>query len=222
MILNSYTPGNSRYNPVERSMSPLSNWLVGLTLKRQYDPNATEPHNLDDALICLNRYWDKRTYGGFQLDSYPVLSYNIIGGNHNDTRLLLMKNKPKQQSHLYREYSFLLKHCVKSHYSYMFIKCYDINCLHCTTNRIRANLTMKLLSICDNRMPVPSPSILHPNHYKTFLQTVHSCMLGKQNPKPDAFLHDNKFGSCERCNNRYVFVSTVDITRHNAWCHSTT
>ncbi|CAF1528413.1 unnamed protein product, partial [Didymodactylos carnosus] len=34
MILNSYTTGNSRYNPVERSMSPLLNWLVDITLKR--------------------------------------------------------------------------------------------------------------------------------------------------------------------------------------------
>ncbi|CAF1375825.1 unnamed protein product [Didymodactylos carnosus] len=61
-----YTPGNSRYNPVERSMSLLSNWLVGLTLKREYNSNASKPHNLDDALICLYSYWDKRKYDGFQ------------------------------------------------------------------------------------------------------------------------------------------------------------
>ncbi|CAF1341500.1 unnamed protein product [Didymodactylos carnosus] len=71
LILNSYTPGNSRYNPVERSMSPLSNWPVGLTLKREYNSNASKLHNLDDVLICLN--WDKRKYAGFQLDCYPIL-----------------------------------------------------------------------------------------------------------------------------------------------------
>ncbi|CAF1123564.1 unnamed protein product [Didymodactylos carnosus] len=37
LILNTYTPGNSHYNPVERLMSPLSNWLVGLTLKTEYN-----------------------------------------------------------------------------------------------------------------------------------------------------------------------------------------
>ncbi|CAF0966932.1 unnamed protein product [Didymodactylos carnosus] len=180
LILNSYTPGNSRYNPVERSMSPLSNWLVGLTLKREYNSNASKPHNLDDALICLNSYWDKRKYAGFQLDCYPILSYNATGDNHTTTRLLLMKTKPDKQSNLYHDYIFLLKHCIKSHYSYIFIKCYDKKCSHCSINPIRTNLTMELLSLRNNGMPVPSPSIIHPDHFNTFLQTIHACMLEKK------------------------------------------
>ncbi|CAF1387821.1 unnamed protein product, partial [Didymodactylos carnosus] len=174
LILNSCTSGSSRYNPVERSMSPLSNWLVGLTLKREYSSNASKPHNLDDALICLNSYWDKRQYAGFQLDYYPVLSYNATGDTHTTTRLLLMKTKLDKQSNLYHDYIFLLKYCIQSHYSYMFIKCYDKKCSHCSINQSRANLTMELLSLCNNRMPVPSPSIIHPDHFNTFLQTIHA------------------------------------------------
>ncbi|CAF1509793.1 unnamed protein product [Didymodactylos carnosus] len=97
-------------------MSPLSNWLLGLTLEQQYDSNGAKPHNLTDSLICLNRYCDKRMYADFQLECHLVLSYNTIGADHNDTRLLLMKRKSDKQSTLYRDYLFLLKHCDQSHY----------------------------------------------------------------------------------------------------------
>ncbi|CAF1555835.1 unnamed protein product, partial [Didymodactylos carnosus] len=113
-------------------------------------------------------------YAGFQLDYYPVLSYNATGDTHTTTRLLLMKTKLDKQSNLYHDYIFLLKYCIQSHYSYMFIKCYDKKCSHCSINQSRANLTMELLSLCNNRMPVPSPSIIHPDHFNTFLQTIHA------------------------------------------------
>ncbi|CAF1113236.1 unnamed protein product [Didymodactylos carnosus] len=194
LIWVSYAPGNSRYNPIERMFSHLSDLLANVII--DLDPSfLTIDRQLDSVLVDLTKYWHNKTYDKFKIDCRPVFSVN---GNafdgHQQLKDKLMKNSMKHvMSEENRNIRFTLqlylRHCVRSSYYVSFIKCKDSTCVHCTRHPVKATKAIELLRSSGGYLPWPQ---------MTFRQT-------KQ---------------CPKCQLPYIFSSKADEERHMLWIHT--
>ena len=69
LIVQSYAPGHSHFNPIERSWSFLTNHITGITLPDNIDgkvPNANDETGwmevLDNAAKLCAKFWDNKVY----------------------------------------------------------------------------------------------------------------------------------------------------------------
>ncbi|CAF1154550.1 unnamed protein product [Rotaria sordida] len=223
LIWVSYAPGNSRYNPIERMFSHLTDLIANVTI--DLDPAfSTINSQLDSALVDLNKYWHNKRYDKFKIDCRPVFSVN---GNsldgHQELKGKLMKSSIKhimsQENNYVRfDLQLYLRHYVKSSYYASFIKCQDSTCIHCSRHPVRATKTVQLLRLSGDYLPSPQ-MILSKYHYDTFLQRTHSVLAGEKNSTPDQQLPSRPKKQCSVCKLPYIFVSKADEERHMAWVH---
>jgi hypothetical protein len=95
IILVSYAPGNSRYNPIERMFSRLTYSIANV--KVELDPTfSTINPQLDTALVDLTGYWHNKRYDKFKINSRPVFSVNGDSfDRHQEIKDKLMKTSAK-------------------------------------------------------------------------------------------------------------------------------
>ncbi|CAF1559070.1 unnamed protein product, partial [Didymodactylos carnosus] len=151
LIINSYAANDSKYNPVERTLSYLSKQLTSVVLNRKISNKTSEQDNLDNAVTILCSYWDKKFYDSYQISCIPVISHSILlYSGHSDRINLLKAEKYRENSQnkgIHDKFRFFMKHCRRSKYLILFIKCDDPNCYHCSTKPITAQETVKLLTV---------------------------------------------------------------------------
>ncbi|CAF0905681.1 unnamed protein product [Didymodactylos carnosus] len=131
LIINSYAANDSKYNPVERTLSYLSKQLTSVVLNRKISNKTSEQDNLDNAVTILCSYWDKKFYDSYQISCIPVISHSILlYSGHSDRINLLKAEKYRENSQnkgIHDKFRFFMKHCRRSKYLILFIKCDDPN-----------------------------------------------------------------------------------------------
>lgn len=232
LVLQSYAPGHSRFNPIERSWSQLTKWLVGVLLPDNIDgkkpsENDTVGWNkiLDDAVDMCSKFWDGKEYAGFPVSVEKMYTgsqvinklkevHQLIHSFVNTTKKGLSASIDLQS--LQKKYKFYVKHCNRKPYQIEFAKCDDNQCSHCLSLPNCCNDMLNMMKLFGGSFPVPEESVLYPGHYRTFLDLLQSSTLfnqatGKYLPKR---ISDKFFGVCpfDSCN--YTFFSKADIKRH--------
>ncbi|CAF1400768.1 unnamed protein product [Rotaria sordida] len=220
----SYAPGHSRFNPIERMFSRLTDLLQGVVI--DLDPSFKETsQQLDMALIELSKYWNNKTYCNYKIDCRPMFSVNgnIFDGHEKLKNLLMTKSQIQIEQNPNVQFSLqlYLRHCVRSTYYMSFIKCDDKYCVHCPRYPIRATKTMSLLRAGGGYIPWPTMTYSN-KHYDTFLQRTFSILSGEKNLNPDEHLLSRSKVKCSKCKLPYVFLSKADKDRHNQWIHAPT
>ncbi|UJR18766.1 hypothetical protein I4U23_005672 [Adineta vaga] len=223
LICVSYAPGHSRFNPIERMFSRLTDLLQGVII--DLDPSfKDESQQMDMALIDLSKYWNNKSYCNYKIDCRPMFSVNgnIFDGHEKLKNLLMNKSQAQIQQNSNIEFclKFYLRHCVRSTYYTSFIKCDDKYCIHCSRYPIRASKTLSLLRAGGGYIPWPTMTYSN-KYYDTFLQRACSILCGEKNRYPDEHLLSGSKIKCQKCTLPYVFLSKADEERHNAWIHGT-
>ncbi|CAF1318134.1 unnamed protein product, partial [Didymodactylos carnosus] len=144
LIWVSYAPGHSRFNPVERMFSRLTDLLQGVII--DLDPSFKKTsQQLDLALIELCKYWNNKSYCNYKIDCGPMFSVNgnVFDGHEKLKKLLMNKSQMQieQNPNIQFSLQLYLRHCVRSTYYTSFIKCDDKYCVHCPRYPIRATKT---------------------------------------------------------------------------------
>ena len=159
LIWVSYAPGHSRFNPIERMFSRLTDLLQGVII--DLDPSFKETsQQLDMALIELCKYWKNKSYCNYKIDCRPMfyVNGNVFDGHEKLKALLMNKSETQIQQNPSVQFNlqFYLRHCIRSTYYTSFIKCDDKFCVHCSRYPVRATRTMSLLRTGGGYIPWPT------------------------------------------------------------------
>ncbi|CAF1556269.1 unnamed protein product, partial [Didymodactylos carnosus] len=213
----------NRYNPIERMFSHLTDLIANVTI--DLDPTfSTINHQLDSALVDLNKYWHNKKYDNFKTDCRPVFSVNENSfDGHQELKDKLMKSSVKHvmdqdNDNVRFNLRLYLRHCVRSSYYVSFTKCTDSTCIHCTRHPVRATKTVKLLRSGGDYLPWPQMTFSK-YHYDTFLQQTYAILAGEKNIVPDQQLPSDRTKRCSECKLPYIFSSKADEERHMVWVH---
>lgn len=237
LILTSYAPYHSRYNPIERGWSPLTKWLVGTILPATLPNESVPPQQQkisdaekrekimkvhDNAMKVCSNLWTGRTWGGFPVSvaNVPCDGTTLIYRDHDMLRRLT--NSPQyalrgELKHTVEEYKFFSTHLVRKTYQLEFIKCKDIHCLHCRSRPVRARNCMAYIERHGNCMPTPSKSASHPGHFATFLDTLTTKPRGPHQIMEFLPSDPEPRKSCSLC--RYIPSTPTDEKRHQKLVH---
>ena len=225
LVVQCYAPGHSRFNPIERTWSYLTNQIIGVTLPNNIDgkiPTANDEKGwmevLDNATILCARFWNKKMYSGFPISVETFLSSNPLVSPIKATHKLFKEftNSSKKKieetpefKHLQLVYSFLVKHANRKPYQLEFIKCSDHACEHCSTLPLRENPFLELIRNFGGCCPTPAKSIIYQGHYDTFLEILQRSSV----PENDKNFKPTAFGMCDNgCS--YTFFSKQDEKCH--------
>ncbi|CAF4579955.1 unnamed protein product [Rotaria sp. Silwood2] len=182
LIWVSYAPGHSRFNPIERMFSRLTDLLQGVII--DLDTSFKDKsQQMDVALIDLCKYWNNTSYCNYKIDCRPMFSVNanLFEGHDELKNLLMNKSQIQIQKNPNVQFSLqlYLRHCVRSTYYISFIKCNDKHCVHCSRYPIRSTKTISLLRAGGGYIPWPTMTYSN-QHYDTFLQRSHSILSGEK------------------------------------------
>jgi len=224
-VVQCYAPGHSRFNPIERTWSFLTNKIATVVLPD--DINGVTPafndekawfEVLDNAVDLCSRFWDKKEYCGFPIKVETFKSDNPIIPKIKKTHAIFKDFANASQKKL-REtpgysklqdiYQFLVKHANRKAYQIEFIRCQDQQCNHCSRLPARENQFLQLVREFGGSCPVPRESEIFIGHYKTFLD-----MLRTRGCTKTEFFNPTNFGSCEHHGCSYLFFSKADKLRH--------
>ncbi|XP_033126527.1 uncharacterized protein LOC117124406, partial [Anneissia japonica] len=151
LSITSYAPGQSAYNPIERTWSNLSKWLAGVKLpatlpdedKPPCQQNISEEERLrkekqvlKNAMTRLGEgYWSERSIAGHPVtveQDDPDEALDLIYNDYEEVHTLLsgpkkyVKNTPTLE-----ELKFTVKHVDRRVCEVTFVKCRDSSCSHC-------------------------------------------------------------------------------------------
>ena len=231
LILQSYAPGHSRFNPIERSWSQLTKWLVGVVLPPDIDgtvPKDTDAERwnkvLDNAVQLCSKFWHGKSYAGFRIAIETFLTSNPIISHLKTTHNLLHTftnagskkiSESPELSILQKKYQFFVQHANRKGYQIEFVRCEENSCHHCSSLPKRKNEMLEAMKLFGGTSPAPEQSIFHPGHYRTFLDLLQSAMFQNREGKEVRKVMNNctENGLCPMgCS--YVFFSKADKKRH--------
>lgn len=182
----------------------------------------------DAAIQTLNGHWEGKLF-----DGYPITSSGVVC-EHNaqvlesvarhklfDTFVKSSALRISQCSELQETkqlLQFLAKHCTRSTYQLVFLKCSQASCDHCSTHPVRATRSVGVLRQLRNRLPTPMPSMQRDHHYCTYLESLALKALGKDLLPLDAGLPSGEREHCDECPG-FCFTSATDKDRHARIVH---
>ena len=230
LILCSYAPRSSRYNPIEMAWGTLSQSLAQITLcadHNKYDFKNKE----EDLLMMLNQaqselknIWSKITYAKKKVICYDVKpkSEEIPYNDYAEIKDYFQKNKKSGNSESYQSTAeFFITHCKKKKYYLHFSKCLDPNCNYCSNHPIKNQAALNCLKFLDSQLPVPLllEEFYAGKHFPSFLDIMNNESL--QSKYLDLMKKDIKEQKesekiCQRCN--WYFESNSDSKRHYRFC----
>ena len=226
LIIQCYAPGHSRFNPIERSWSFLTQKIIGVTLPDDVDGKIPDVRDekawmtvLDNAVVLCARFWHKKYYAGFPISVETFLSDNPLVTPIKKTHKLLKDFSNASLKELktnfdYIElksiYTFFVKHSNRKAYQLEFLRCCDISCDHCSTLPYEENKFLELMNLFGGSCPTPEISTFYKDHYKTFMEMLQQYSVSI---KEKVIHNPTSFGSCEHgCS--YAFFSKADKARH--------
>ena len=233
LILNSYCPGYSAYNPIEHAWSPLSSALSGVVLPatlpdeslppcKQGIPSAEQKEKeakvSDNAMRRLDEYWCNVNFDGFKVSSshQPCLEN---GTPHNAEVHDLLSKSPraiKQNNQLYENLQHCIKHIYRRIHSLTILKCKSADCTHCTTNPITSRNAVKFVQK-HKGLPSPLPDKDNEGHSNTFIENLENDDMEFGDTYMPKFQHMN-LGKCFDCP-LYSFVSKTEKEKHHKLFH---
>lgn len=225
LIIQCYAPHHSRFNPIERCWSFLTQKIVGVILPDDingvvpsYNDNDGWMEVLDNAAKTLARFWHMKVYNGFKICVDTMTSEDPVVNKIKETHTLLKdfsnatKKKLKDTPaflELKELYSFLVKHGNRKAYQLEFIKCEDNTCGHCSNIPVRENAFLEQLREFGGNCPAPECSEVYQGHYKTLIEMLRVSHVKRKG----TFSKTTGFGSCPfGCS--YIFFSQADKDRH--------
>jgi len=224
-IIQCYAPGHSRFNPIERTWSHLTNKIVTVTLpddidgvKPAYNDYEGWMKVLDNAVDVCARFWHNKEYCGIPVLVETFKSNNPLVPHLRRTHQLLkdftnasakkLASTPEYDN-LRDTYTLLVKHANRKSYQLEFVRCQDRECGHCQNLPKRVeNEFLSLIRQFGGSCPSPQQSEVYSNHYKTFLE-----MLRVRSSRDKQLSKITKWGTCKKgC--QYMFFSDADEKRH--------
>ena len=229
LVVQCYAPGHSRFNPIERSWSKLTKWIVGVVLPCDLDgeiPHANDTEEwdqvLDNAVDACSRFWNGKYYNGFQVDvdTFYTNNPNIakIKATHDLLRTFTYCSKRKlntspQLLELRNKYQHFVRHAIGKACQIEFIRCSNNNCDHCIGLPKRDNKFLDAIQKFGGTLPTPKNSMFFPGHYETFLEMFRSVSINPRQINKEVIDLNDEFGVCPYgC--PYVFSSKADKLRH--------
>ena len=176
IVLQCYAPGHSRFNPIERYWSPLTKWLVGVTLPVENSDGVIPADNdteawksiLDDASIICAKFWNRRF-----IDSNKVVARNLKSddpsiGNIKESHKMIKEfvessrkkiRESETMQNIQDLYRLLIKHCVRKPYQIEFKRCKKRDCNHCISLPTRQNDLLDLVEEFGGSFPIPTENL---------------------------------------------------------------
>ena len=228
LVIQCYAPGHSRFNPIERSWSALTKWLVGVILPVEVDGAVPKENETDKWLEALDfaasscaKFWQNKICGGFPVVAQTFLSNNPLVSEIKNTHKTLHEftnasktkiNESPNFMTLQKDYQFLVKHCNRKLYQLEFVRCREDDCSHCLKLPKRNNEFLDLIYKFGGSCPVPEKSLFSPDHFTTFLERLTSIYNHKMEPHK-VIKSNEEVEACEYgCS--YLFFSEADRKRH--------
>ena len=226
LVIQCYAPGHSRFNPIERSWSFLTNKIVGVTLPDEIDGKVPQPNDtekwmnvLDNATILCSKFWDKKVYAGYTISVETFLSDNPLVPALKSTHQLRkefsnasakrIKDRPEFLK-LQADYTFFVKHATRKAYQLEFVRCEDLYCTHCSSLPRHENNFLELMKRFGRTCPTPEIHKFYKGHYRTFLEMIQTQYRIKSRK---VVSNPTTFGVCNMgCS--YAFFSKADRDRH--------
>ncbi|XP_057291292.1 uncharacterized protein LOC130613938 isoform X3 [Hydractinia symbiolongicarpus] len=230
LIVQCYAPGHSRFNPIERCWSFLTQQLVGVTLPVEVDGKTPNPNDsekwlnvLDNAATVCSKFWNNKIYDGFPIKVETFLSTNpllkdIKCAHDTIKRFCVASRKSIKSSveftELQQKYRFFVKHCTRKAYQIEFVRCTSTDCDHCSSLPLRKNQFLDVIREFGGTCPTPQHSDFFAGHYKTLIEMVQSQLC--RNISSASRIMPCLTTKYDVCNHgcRYAFFSEADKTRH--------
>ena len=186
-VVQCYAPGHSRFNPIERLWSFLTNRIATVTLPDHIDgvkPNVNDEAGwlkvLDNAVDLCARFWAGKRYGGFPIvvesfkSTHPAIP--TMKKRHNSLKEFSNASKKRLKEKDFEElrtvYRFLVQHANRKAYQLEFVRCSSPLCFHCKNLPERKNLFLDIINAFGGTCPSPQLSELHKDHFKTFSEMM--------------------------------------------------
>ena len=236
LVIQSYAPGHSRFNPIERTWSLLSKLIVGVILPVEIEeldfqtpkPNENEKWNkvMDNAIECLRKFWHGKKYDGFPINIHSFTSRNaaiaslklihdtLTGFNEvaGAGRKKLRANNEYRK--LIDQYQFYVKHANRKAYQLEFIRCDDNpTCSHCTSLPTRDNPFLRLIKNFGGSLPTPIKSDFVKGHFQSLEDMLIRNTSSITKIKRDV-RSSTGHGICPYAGCNYAFFSDADKKRH--------
>jgi hypothetical protein len=228
LIICSYAPNCSKFNPIEIAWGNISQMLAQITLcsdHKKYNFNLED--NIKScciqALNELKNIIDKGTYANSPIrceNCYP--NHKEYPYNEYETIKDIIKDGPSHPQHRNERKNivFLLNHCIKRKYYLHFKKCNDSGCKHCKDNPIKNRESFKFLSQFNDQLPIPIfQDGIYEDHYPTLLNLQKDAELkGKYDHiSKNSLKEDRKENRiCRTCD--WYFESKADENKHKRYC----
>ena len=224
LLVQCYAPGHSRFNPIERSWSFLTKWLVGVTLPTDANGGKVPKDDddegwntvLDNAAEVCTKFWHGRRVNGHKINAFPFLTSNPDIESlkrHHQTIHSFAKASAKQlrdgsdEKLLQKVYQLLVTHCNRKPYQLEFVRCSRPLCNHCMSLPKRNNPLLDLVDEFGGSFPSPTESFIHRGHFENFVETFQQLSFKAKHSDI------SKHGQCPYgCN--YTFFSDADRKRH--------
>lgn len=204
LVQTSYAPGHSAHNMIEHAWAPLSRKLAGVTLPITIEGEdkppcqqsglsdeqrkAKEVQVFDEAIRTLNTFWHGKTYDSFLITSHGRYAEEGSAPYHDAAVVAKFLDsgireieQTEELAALQAELVFLSKHSIRSTSYLQFAKCTDTDCPHCSTRPVRSVNLVKFLRDCPGgHLPLPTPSVSHPGHFLTWLESKATVQAGQE------------------------------------------
>lgn len=188
IIVSSFAPGYSAYNPVEHLWSPLSRALTGVLGNPIADGDERPPAYLslppadklqkeisvfDREMQKVKLHWDGKEFDGWPILTHVVESkecldigeteYNLV---HEYCKLTSAFNLPAKFKEIHKTFKEIIKHTDRRSCEIMIKKCGS--CEYCTENPIKSTALFNFIDTHTIFDPQPSHAI--EGSFRTFLE----------------------------------------------------
>lgn len=231
-VIQCYAPGHSRFNPIERSWSHLTKWIVSVILPVEIEelnftiPTATEGEKwniiLDNAVKECAKFWHGKKFENFPVNVHQFLTNNENIANikqvhsllHSFSNATLSKlKKSTELLYLQEKYKMFVRHCNRKAYQIEFVRCQSTTCSHCTKLPCRENDFLEVMRNFGGTLPTPTLSEIHQNHYKSLSDMLRLNVSTSVSVKKEITSTTN-IGVCPYKECCYPFYSKADKARH--------
>ena len=230
LIICSYAPHCSKFNPIEIAWGTLSQALAQITLvsdheKYQYKNNDEDLKKLfSQAQDELSDIWSKTSYAQTFVKCTNIKpdSKESPYNRYEELKDVLKRGKNHEKNIEYKEnIQFLLTHCVKRAYYLHFKKCQKSECTHCKGSPIKNQEALKVLEKFENQLPMPIllEDFYNSEKYPSFLDLINNeSLLKPYHQEREKYINKAKKENiiCTKC--EWLYESNADLQKHKRYC----
>jgi len=227
LILASFAPYHSRYNPIEIAWGTMNIALAQTILCKdtnvKVDTQAAKVNVFRKAMTQLDTIWGKTSYAQKLVKSSSVDPLVSIEDNFSDYEHIKDVLENLGNSAFYDKYKseikFLFRHCYRRNHFLHFRRCYRLNCTHCNNTQKHPEAFDILDGVDDSfgtlLKPILIKQVYEGKHYPNFIDYQKSLAL-RDKIQEELKQDSEKEEKCHFC--YWHFQSDNDKKRHLAFC----